>query len=379
MKLGQDLNLLFAALLIALLLMVASCGDQSLSSDQPFSQAEEIADQLRLKLEEKVMGYSAVISYQGTPLIQLHGGLARNESDIAREFQLEDKIHIGQLSQFITAVATIRFLKDNQISITDPVTLYLPERWERGEKLERVRFSDLLDHTAGFNRPGSQRVRAATLDSLRLVIQHGAEPGQDRFYTHQNYAMLRVLIPQIIDRRNRTLGPQPLDFDYGFVFREYLRKELFPQAGLGENTLQTTQMTDDPPLAYYGPEDTGIGYGRNWNYILISGAFGFYLNAEQMTSFWNLFWYSNRLLTEQEREFMKSGRVGFDPADGSISDRAWIKSGSWTYASNEEGLTKTVESFAGHFPGGWDLVLLTNSPHSEGKSLTEIAIQAVGL
>ncbi|TVQ65677.1 MAG: hypothetical protein EA360_08765 [Balneolaceae bacterium] len=362
----------------ALLTGTSSCSDQSLSPDQVFVEAEEIADRLRSQLEGNVMGYTAVISYQGDLLVELSGGMARNDTDIAREFRIEDKLHIGQLSQFITAVASVRFLRDRQISLTESIADYLPAGWEKGENLDQVRFINLLTHTSGFLRPGSQRVRAATLDSLRLVIQQGALPEESRVYTHQNFAMMRVLIPQIIDRGNRTLGPQPLDFDYGFVFREYLRKELFPAAGLDDNALQTTQMTEDPPLAYYGPDDAGFGYGNNWNYILISGAFGYYLNIRQLASFWNLFWYSDRLLNGNERELMKSERIGFDPADGSQADRAFIKSGSWVYASNQEGLAKTVESFAGHFPDGWDLLILTNSPHSEDRSLTEIALKSMG-
>lgn len=362
--------------ILSLFILIASCSDDPLSGDQPFRKAEQIAERLQEQLDGKVMGYSLAISHEGTILVERSGGMARNESDQAREFRTEDKLHIGQTSQFITAVAVLRFLRDNQMSVDDSIADFLPDWWERGDNLNQVTFRNLLDHTSGFTRPGSQRVRAASLDSLRIMIRNGVENESTFRYSHQNYAMMRILIPQIIDQSNRTLGPQPVDFDYGFVFREYLRKELFPAAGMDGDVLQTTQLVSDAPLAYYGPEDNGFGYGHGWNYILISGAFGFYLNAAQLSSFWNLFWYGDRLLNESEKEFMKSERIGFDPLNGTTADRAWIKSGSWVYASNQEGLTKRVESFAGHFPDGWDLVILTNSPHADEETLTDIALKA---
>lgn len=366
----------FFIIIAAFSTVLTSCVDKSLSADTITENAEILQNQIEKELAGHVMGYSYVISHRGNPIIIDSGGHARNESDGLRAFHFTDEMHISHLSQFITSIATIRFLRDNKIDIDTEIHNFLPGWWIIGENVDKINFSDLLMHQSGFIRRGTQRPNAASIDSIRVMIASGSVSKPDKFISNQNYALMRILIPQILHSKSGVLGPIPMDIDYGIVFRDYLKQMIVPLAGLGSSDINTQVLSDNPILAYYSIHDSGFGYGGNWNFLLLSGAFGYVLDVVSMAAIWNTVWYENQLLNEDERKWVMSNRVGLTDSVTKGHVTYYIQSGTWTYASNQAGQQKRVETVAANFPNDWDIIIFTNSPHTDGKSLKDIAIKA---
>lgn len=354
----------------------SSCSDTPLSGAQAFEDASVIESHIIESLDGYVMGYSYSISHQGEPVIINSGGYARNGTDGKREFRTDDKMHIAHLSQFITSVASIIFLNQREMNVDSKIHSYLPSWWKIGGNVENISFANLLTHQTGFKRLGSQRPNAATIDSIQVMVEIGSEPDPIQKFSNQNYAMLRILIPNILDRESGLLGPVPVDIDYGIVFRDYIRKQVIPLAGLSEFDLNTFYTIDDPVLAYYSVDDTGSGYGGNWNFLLLSGAFGYVINIEDMTNFWNSFWYQNNFINREDQSWIIDSNAGLFDTITRNDQTYHIQTGSWTYASNQAGQHKRVETIAAHLPGDWDIIIFTNSPHKDRKSLLDVVISS---
>ncbi len=158
------------------------------------------------------------------------------------------RMEIMSATKTFTAVATLKLLRANDLTIESFVAPYLPSEWARGDgfKLfgeaaqDRVRFRHLLSHTSGISQMLTGLGDAAPddngWDAMRTVVANDVQPDAVRVYKNANYALLRILNAVLWKRSGGELrGPAP----------GYLQSHGSDGTGLSNNQPETTVLSVD--------------------------------------------------------------------------------------------------------------------------------------
>src|SRR5262249_42205618 len=155
---------------------------------------------------------------------------------------------VASLSKFITASALVRALKDlkTRIGIDLHRTLdssiepYLPSDWTRGSGISNVTFRNVMQHTSCLTPPGclnppgdgdlyaalkariAAGVNSSTLDNNCSVVG-SCTVGSTYQYDNAEYALLRVIIPYIVDGPQAYNGLGNTDYLTAMRYRQYVR------------------------------------------------------------------------------------------------------------------------------------------------------------
>ncbi|MDB4992316.1 MAG: hypothetical protein JWL75_561 [Parcubacteria group bacterium] len=157
---------------------------------------------LPLRLQyDKVLGASIAIIYKGEILYKKGFGYADLEKKIETD---ENTLYrVGSVSKIFTSAAIFQLAEQKEITITDPVSKYLP--WFKGEnekgKLEDITIEELLSHMSGIwgngNTPhwftGEFPTTLEPLPSEALVF----EPSSEFKYSNYGFAVLGELIATV--------------------------------------------------------------------------------------------------------------------------------------------------------------------------------------
>lgn len=153
----------------------------------------------------KAFGWQFAIAQHGKFVTAGAGGSARSAIDnggTKMAMKPTTRYEIASLTKNVTAVATMKLLRLNDIDVDTAIAPYLPSDWKRGGgfgKLDakRVTFGQLLTHTSGIYQTmklaACKDVCGNDWDGLRTIVKIGVVPNSDRVYKNANYALLRVL------------------------------------------------------------------------------------------------------------------------------------------------------------------------------------------
>lgn len=266
------------------------------------------------QLEGNTVGYAYSIGQNGVPVAEGASGPARTATDTPEEVALVlhspfKEMYTMSMSKTITAVALLQALDEADVGINDPISSHLPSDWTQGPGVWLLTFRNLLTHTSGL-------MDGLTFSQLETVILQGtAGPVafEDSDYTNSNFGLMRVLIPQL------TIGEEVID-----VFANVL-PEADVYTGLYEDYVVANVLGPSGVAATWcGPDEPGtlqtLGY-RFDNLALPSyqagnlstwcGPTGWYLSANELTSFLAHLRFTDSLLDPQKREAMDSGFLGW--------------------------------------------------------------------
>ena len=351
-----------------MLVIVGLCGCQS-DEPQPAELEDPIAIHIQELLEEEVMGYSYVILRDGEIAAEEGFGRARNELDGNIAMESTTPMHVASISKFFTTVTTLKLLEKTGISADSSVVAFLPSDWVIGPGIDRLSFKHIISQTGGFNHYGTQGFTANRYDSLKFIVEEGAERAKLKFYSNSHHSLLRVILPVMDDLTNNIEGvydENSVGFKYESLVDTYLFDPINVEAALGASSLEVA-------MAYSGPEDSGSGLGANTFFTPVAGAYGWHLSAQDLGILWSKVWYSEDLISADSRDLMKATTAGlFDSFQGNYGFY-FIKTGSWTYGNSP---TRRIQTTAIHFPDNVDVILFVNSPPSRSFGPTGIAVQA---
>jgi CubicO group peptidase (beta-lactamase class C family) len=260
-------------------------------------KVDKIATNIHRELDGNVVGYSFVV---GNSLYQKSDayGHARTSADGAqRDFRPITRITVASVSKMVTAIAAVRILDKNGVSLDAAIGPYLPSDWSVSNYVKNIKFSQLLSHTSGikdygnsppndyatlksfFSRPVNRRstttCQPATVDQPSNPINpNDLTP----CYSNYNFAIFRILLPKVAglpNDPNPSTRPQTLADQY----TQLVQRNVFDLVG-------RTGVACKPPatsgyaFAYNYP---GTKTGFDWGDVsLICGAAGWYLSVEDI-------------------------------------------------------------------------------------------------
>lgn len=266
-------------------------------------KVNKIAANIHQQLDGKVVGYSFVVGNSLYQKSDAHGDARTSADGAQRDFKPTTKVTVASVSKMVTAIAAVRILDKNGVSVDAAIGPYLPSDWSASTYVKNLKFSQLLSHTSGIKDYGNappndyaalksfftQNVSRATstqcdpTDASGNFIQvprgQGITPRNlGSCYSNYNFAIFRVLLPRVAGFPEDP-NPQTRPQTFADQYTRLVQQNVFDLVG-------RTGVACKPPntssyaFAYNYP---GTKAGYDWGDVsLICGAAGWYLSAEDI-------------------------------------------------------------------------------------------------
>jgi D-alanyl-D-alanine carboxypeptidase len=189
-------------------------------------------------------------------LVQSANGRIRSAaagySDLEKRtpMRVEDAFHIASINKTFTAVAVLRLVDENKLSLSATLNECLGEAVAQIPNAERITVAQLLDHSSGIYATnndmdylttviGPKADPARVWKSAELIAlaskdrsKPSGEPGQGHYYADTNYILLGMIVERISGRPlkeylTRTLLV-PLGMNSTYFYSSFLGKDAHP-------------------------------------------------------------------------------------------------------------------------------------------------------
>jgi CubicO group peptidase (beta-lactamase class C family) len=334
----------------------------------------EIVESLR----SRAVGFGYAIAKDGKLAKSGGGGLARRAVDGRLRFSSAQRMEVMSVTKNVTAVAMLKLLDANDIPVDTPVDEFLPDGWSKGFGFwgsNGATFRDLLAHTSGLGQAATTLSDTSQWgndwDGLEWIVLNGATPGSPYAYKNANYALFRVLIPELWRRINPSV-PVVTEANSWEQTLAYIQQHLLEPIGVHQVTCWPANPAK-APLAY--PRRYVLGKGklvkRNGSGLgACGGHAGLHLSARDLVRFQVHLRHTNQLLPAHVREQMDDLELGWNPSSNGSTDsgtagKFWHGGGGhWGKGSKRREINTCVMKL----PYGVEAALLVNSPIAGGRS-----------
>jgi len=278
---------------------------------------DRFAQEIEQRLDPYVVGYGYAIAAGGEVVREGAGGARRvpqpdNRLTAPFVFTPTTVNEISSTTKTVTAVAVMRELKRQHLSLDDRVDPYLPVDWVRGPGMTTVTFRQLLAH-GGLTKPAgicSSDFYGCLEDAVRLGMT--SPPGYDNIH----YTVMRVILPFLHDQAGmRELFEDEPDEEarneaFSAAFRDQIM-DMLADGGIAADfayppsrNLAWRYAWGTPPTNEYFPTDDELHY-------LEAGSGGLKMSAVEYAQFLAGFEHGDFLSLTAARE-LKDDRLGFD-------------------------------------------------------------------
>jgi CubicO group peptidase (beta-lactamase class C family) len=196
---------------------------------------ESVLDQI----QGRTFGWQLAIAQNGQLKVTASDGTAVSQADNNGNWvsmKPTQRMELASVTKNITAVATMKLLRRNGLTVESKVWPYLPPAWDES-KFKAVKFKHLLTHTSGINQaitamPAAQRPKDNTWASMRIVVENGTTVDSQRQYKNANFALLRVIDAKLWKLSGGSgFGPVAA-WNHTKYLLDFDRKHIFEPAGL---------------------------------------------------------------------------------------------------------------------------------------------------
>jgi CubicO group peptidase (beta-lactamase class C family) len=228
-------------------------------------------------------------------------------------------MNIASVSKFVTAVATIRLLRESNISVKTPIAGFLPRYWPTGPGVDAITFHDLLRHESGLgsllNVGGTFSTGPGDFATAKAQIALGNYGTGTYDYKNINFAILRVLFATLTGTLDPgfdggTLSPpKPNDAFWDFIsataYCKYVNDNLFAAADIAPREFKA----DDIAAKAYGTPPMAPGW-RVEDDIANAGPRGWQLSIGELTRLLGEFRRGGSILSPWRAERLLSNSYG---------------------------------------------------------------------
>jgi CubicO group peptidase (beta-lactamase class C family) len=328
-------------------------------------------------LKDSVASYMLQLRQNGQTVLNLQWNWARVPQDGGLGWGGERRMHVASVSKLITAMAMVRVLHEQGVSVDAPIVGYLPAYWMVGPNVGQITFRHLLTHRSGIRAPG----RATDYWTMRGVVQNGVQASlidgscaDGLCYQNANFALMRILIP-VLNGANRQfmgatpvpMGPAPALIDQLWdvfsvaSYADYVAKKVFQPAGVSGPRLETMPVD---ALAYRFPV---VNPGWNsGNLRSVAGGAGWVMSVEEVLRVMNAYRRGGGIVPSAVAEQALDARFGIDLREQTAAGWLYNKNGRWSSGATPAEW-RSEQSLAYFLPQNMELVVFTNSPIGRGN------------
>lgn len=294
---------------------------------------------------------------------RIRGGLAAFEKAVgprrtiadppASNFSIHDRLNPASVTKTVVAVALLRALEQNGVSIHASIASYLPSYWSKHSSIYGITFQQVLSHTSGFR---TSTVGGYTFQHLQNLIAAGVK-AEDKIpqYENINYGLARILLCYVDGYNLNWSLIDPLATSIYFV--NYLNKELFEPVGI-----YSVSFTPEPFGNLFYPFPAGNAHGTAYgNWHLREGSAGIQLSVRELSEFLMRMWTPGTYLSQNMLNQLKQYGMGMGDYGDYPDGKAFGKGGYFPASMNGGA---ELNSAIIHFACGVQAVLVINGPVS---------------
>jgi CubicO group peptidase (beta-lactamase class C family) len=339
---------------------------------------------LRTALTGLGVGYCYMIKRKGIIAHVGASGWAQvpndpNPGEAGAKWALHIPMNVASASKFVTAIATVRLLRSQNIDLKTPIGSFLPQYWNAPASCRAITFHDLLRHESGLGGGVTTPPGAGTFSEMRSEIARGSTGTGSRNYMNLNYVVLRVLFATVTG--TLPAGPMvttPLgslgitndgfwDVVSAMVYRDFVNDYVFAPASISSREFDPA---DDAAKAYGTPPPTPPGE-HIVDGPLGSGPSGWHLSIGELVRLLDEFRAGSMMPRWRARQLL-SKMYGLDSPISTNAGPAYRKGGS-----KRNSKSQAIESAIYLMPGGVDFALFVNSWIGPNGPIAQIDIPAV--
>jgi D-alanyl-D-alanine carboxypeptidase len=201
-------------------------------------------------------------------LTQSHDGKIRSAaagySDLENRtpMRVEDAFHMASINKTFTAVAVLRLVDDNRLSLKATLKECLGDTVARIPNADHITVAQLLDHSSGIYPtnndidylttvigPNADPLRAWTPQQLIALADKNrskpsAEPGKGHYYSDTNYVLLGMIVERVSGRPFKQHVTEtllaPLGMNSTYFYSSYLSENTHPPVSTVQGYLLST-------------------------------------------------------------------------------------------------------------------------------------------
>jgi CubicO group peptidase (beta-lactamase class C family) len=273
-------------------------------------------------LTGKAVGFAYVISNNGISVKSGAQGWAKlaidNPNNEPVAMTVETRIQTASISRIISTIAILQLLETLQLSIDEQIAEWLPEHWELGANIQQLTFRQLLTHRSGFkqqltNMNAADQTRWGNdWDGLQFVLSNSVEPDAAYADSNTNYALLRIIIPQLWKATDAPLSIGKINkWNHGMKYLSYLQQHIFIPMGI-ESVTCWEQANYPAAYAYQLGNPDKPGHTFDTNIFNCGGHAGLHLSALELSNLLDRIDHDDAMLSQKNRVLMGSAGLGWD-------------------------------------------------------------------
>lgn len=322
-----------------------------------------MAQYLEDEMGDSVVGMSYALSQHGQLAIAGATGFAQRAPDASVAMTSKIRSTVASVTKAVTAPLVYKLLAANGLTIDDPITPWLPAAWNKGAGFDDdgVTFRHLLTHTSGLEQAFQDLVADGAdgpwdndWDGLEFVVDNGTSVPSPRDYKNANFALLRVIIPELWKAVGGP-GGAVTEANVGNRYLQYLhelvlnREQIpsvacWPQAGYPE------------AKSYNFNNQRLAGSSNSSSADECGGHANLHFSAQELTQYAAAFRYNDTIMSPADRATMRSARAGWDGSGSVDGGTAYWHGGSWNKTSERYTRTCMME-----LPNGVNASIIFNS------------------
>lgn len=295
--------------------------------------ASRFGDNLRNAMDPTFVGWAYSIGKEGAPVKSDGDGFARTKMDGLRKHSPNQRQNVASVSKALTAVSTLQLLNKLGLTTQAQVSPFLKGH-KLGPNMTDLTFSDVLRHCTSFDSDNMNSVDLLKYEAVLSHVEKGITkrpgPGKERAckYDNMNYALLRVVTAQMWEKAGADLMAESLGM-YGqlpemplgdpnlignwnaYTYIAYMQKNVLGPIGVKGALCSDTSATQTLYYTEAGDQPGQKSFGNN-DWTRACGSGGWYLSANDMTSFMSHLMYTEKLLPKALRQEMLSKEYGIN-------------------------------------------------------------------
>lgn len=368
---------------IALLVIssITACKKNTLISNNKTFSLAKFKSNLQTQLGTSIRGYCVVIGNNGQFADSIEFGFSATNpsSGATTPMTMNTYVNVNSVTKTLTAIAAIKLLDENGISLDSTIGKYLPAYWNAHVNVRGITFKELLSHSSGLRQSNT------SYDSLKATCSGGLEGSKNRVYANINFALFRALLPAINNlpglqsqAANAANNNTTANFEQS-LSQQYIalmQSKVFTPAGIANAGCNVNAVS---PVTSCFSEGPGLTINSNTDWTELCGGGGYFLTTLQMAQVMAYLVHSTTLLSASQKEIMNSNLYGWDPEDSptTTAGKAHGKDGAWRFAPAGLSSTAGMQTYVCAYPNKIDVAISINSLNGGSyRNMATLALNA---
>ncbi|MCH9651210.1 MAG: beta-lactamase family protein [Deltaproteobacteria bacterium] len=321
--------------------------------------------------ENSVVGMSYALSQHGQLAIAGSTGFAQRNPDAEVPMTSKIRSTVASVSKAVTAPLIYKLLAANGLDIDSPIASWLPAGWVKGpgfvNNANGLTFRHLLTHTSGLNQEfnalkdaGLEGPWGNGWDGLEFVVENGTVPDSPRQYKNANFALLRILIPELWKAAGGP-GTAVTKANVGERYLSYLHELVMDREDI--ESVVCWPQTGYPEAKGYNFDDMSLaGYSSSSSLDGCGGHANLHLSAQELTQYAAAFRFDDGIMSPGDRSTMRTARAGWNGAGAVDGGTAYDHGGAWNHSGGRRTRTCMME-----LPNGVNASIIINSQPAVGS------------